>query len=193
MCQLKRTLSAQLSSVNSVVSSATTCQLGCRQHSLSSDVLCHLSRKLLAELWLVSSFVLHPLVSLIVSWTLFYQLDCDLLVRLRSVSWASICQLGCCLSARLSARFCQLSAAIFQLSSTAMCYTLCQLSCHLSTQLSTQLHLVSSAVSSTPLARMYFGISVFSFVLCPLDDLPVSLIVFSQLDTDLLFCWQSLR
>ena len=64
---------------------------------------------------------------------------------------------------------------------------LCQLSCHLSTQLSTQLQLVSSAVSSTPLARMYFVISVFLFVLCP----PVSSTVFSQLDTDLLFWLQS--
>ncbi len=104
----------------------------------------------------------------------------------------------------MSARLLSVSSTISYILSTLglqyvslaqlQCVTiLCQLGCHLSTQLSTQLQLVSSAVSSTPSARMYFGISVFSFVLCPLDNLPVSLIVFSQLDTDLLFCRQSLR
>ncbi len=38
---------------------------------------------------------------------------------------------------------------------------------------------------------MYFVISVFSFVLCPLVSLPVNSTVSSQLDTDLLFWLQS--
>ncbi len=79
-----------------------------------------------------------------ITWTLFYQLDCDLLVRLRSVSWALICQLGCCLSAQLSAIFCQLSAAICQLSSTAMCYH----------PLSARLPLVNSAVNSAATCQL---------------------------------------
>jgi hypothetical protein len=49
MCQLNLMLSAQVPLVNSAVSSAITCQLSCWQHPLSSDVLCHLSCKLLAE------------------------------------------------------------------------------------------------------------------------------------------------
>ena len=103
----------------------------------------------------------------------------------------------------MSARLLSVSSTISLTTSTRRQYVslaqvqrvtpLCQLSCHLSTQLSTQLQLVSSAVSSTPIARMYFVISVFSFVLCPLVSLPVSSTVSSQLDNDLLFWLQSLR
>lgn len=102
----------------------------------------------------------------LISLTIICRWGCDLSAEL----W--YCQLGCCLSAWVSAVVCQ-RAAICQLISTAMCQST------LSARLPTVKSAINSAATCQPgcqqhsITPTYFVISVFLFVLCPLVRLHV--------------------